>query len=154
MPSITEVINADIPYLDSVIEETLRMTGTAPVIVRDTMVDTEILGHKIPKGTYVLMNTALVERPPPISEELRSPSSRAALQRSGYDWVKQPCAEHLDGSAPERWLKKDAHGRDVFDPKALPQNAFGHGTRGCFGKSSLRLYTSWFSLPLSNRKEN
>ncbi|RYP75284.1 hypothetical protein DL771_002504 [Monosporascus sp. 5C6A] len=134
IPSAAEIVNADIPYLDGAMEETLRLTGTAPVIVRDAKIDTEILGHKVPKGTYVLMNTSIRDRPEPVPEELRSPSSRAARERRGYDWANEPCAENLHEFAPERWLKKDMNGLEVFDSKTLPQNAFGDGARACFGK--------------------
>jgi cytochrome P450 len=35
---------------------------------------------------------------------------------------------------PERWLKKDGEGREVFDSMAGPTLAFGLGPRGCYGK--------------------
>ena len=51
--SIQEIIGKHIPYLDAAIEEVLRCAGTASVVDRQTLVDTEILGYQDPKGTIV-----------------------------------------------------------------------------------------------------
>lgn len=48
-------ITSDQPYLDAVIEECLRIAGVAPMVLRDAVVDTEIFGYHIPKGTTVWM---------------------------------------------------------------------------------------------------
>ncbi|KAI0181666.1 cytochrome P450 [Hypoxylon sp. FL1284] len=70
-----------------------------------------------------------------IAEELRSPSSRAALEKSGgVDWSLKPSAQDLDKFAPERWLKANEEGDQVFDGAAMPQLAFAGGNRGCFGR--------------------
>ena len=65
----------------------------------------------------------------------RSASSRAAFEKTGRpDWTLSPAAQDLGTFAPERWLRVDEKGAETFDGAALPQNAFGGGPRGCFGK--------------------
>lgn len=54
-PTIDEIINPDQPYTDALIEEILRVAGVLPVMARDAMVDTEVLGYMIPKGTQIFM---------------------------------------------------------------------------------------------------
>lgn len=54
-PTIEEIINPDQPYTDALIEEILRVAGVLPVMARDAMVDTEVLGYVIPKGTQIFM---------------------------------------------------------------------------------------------------
>ncbi|RYP13398.1 hypothetical protein DL767_010756 [Monosporascus sp. MG133] len=135
IPSVEALTSKDIPYLNATIEETLRCAGTASRLVRVATTDTEILGHKIPAGTEIAGLTAVRWQPAPVAEECRSASSRAALEKSGgNDWVHQPSAQDLDKFVPERWLKIDEMGNEIFDSGSLPQNAFGGGTRGCFGR--------------------
>lgn len=54
-PTVEEIINPDQPYTDALIEECLRVAGVLPVMARDAMVDTEVLGYVIPKGTQIFM---------------------------------------------------------------------------------------------------
>lgn len=54
-PTVEEIINPDQPYTDALIEEILRVAGVLPVMARDAMVDTEVLGYVIPKGTQIFM---------------------------------------------------------------------------------------------------
>lgn len=127
--SIQEIIGKHIPYLDAAIEEVLRCAGTAPVVDRQALVDTEILGHRVPKGTIV---TCLVTGPSMMTpgfatdEGLRSPTSQAA-KKNGRDRAWDP--EDMTLFKPERWIVGGE-----FDATAGPQLAFGLGTRGCYGK--------------------
>lgn len=50
-PTIQEIVKSNIPYLDATLEEIHRCAGTASSNVRRAIVDTEIWGHHIPKGT-------------------------------------------------------------------------------------------------------
>ncbi|KAI1767041.1 cytochrome P450 [Hypoxylon sp. FL1150] len=138
LPEVGDIINTDVPYLNATIEETLRCAGTAGRTTRTTRTsttDTELFGHKIPIGTEIALITTTQWHPPQVSEDLRSPSSRAAFQKSGgLNWTSAPAAQNLDQFAPERWFKYDEEGNEVFDSGALFQNAFGGGTRGCFGR--------------------
>lgn len=134
LPDVEELVSKDVPYLNATIEETLRLASTAARVNRIATVDTDILGHRIPAGTEVSPLTAVRWKPVPVSEEYRSPSSRAALEKSGgQDWTSQPSSQDLDQFLPGRWLKVDEDGHEVFNSGALPQNSFGGGTRGCFG---------------------
>ncbi|RYP14064.1 hypothetical protein DL765_006598 [Monosporascus sp. GIB2] len=135
IPSVEALTSKDVPYLNATIEETLRCAGTAARLMRVATTDTEILGHKIPAGTEIAGLAAVRWLPVPVPEECRSASSRAALKKSGgKDWVHQPSAQDLDKFVPERWLKIDEVGNEIFDSGVLPQNSFGGGTRGCFGR--------------------
>lgn len=127
--NIKEMIGKHIPYLDATIEEVLRCAGTAPVVDRQASVDTEILGHPVPKGTIV---TCLVTGPSTMSpafridEGLRSPTSQAA-KRNERDRAWDP--DDIMNFNPDRWIVGGE-----FDAMAGPQLAFGLGTRGCYGK--------------------
>ncbi|KAK7757028.1 hypothetical protein SLS62_001044 [Diatrype stigma] len=144
LPDVEELLSKDVPYLNATIEETLRLASTASRLGRTATVDTEILGHKIPAGTEVSPLTVTRWTPVPVPESCRSASSRAAFEKAGgQDWAHQPSAQDLDEFSPERWLKTDEKGQEVFDSSALPQNAFGGGTRGCFGMA--------FGTPLPSR---
>lgn len=55
LPSVQEIVHADIPYLDATIEEIHRLGGTVSSNVRMTLCDTQILGYYVPKGTDVFM---------------------------------------------------------------------------------------------------
>ncbi|KAK7927713.1 cytochrome P450, partial [Apiospora marii] len=135
LPTVEAILDADIPYLDAAMEETLRISSISTV-ARQAVVDTEILGCKIPKGTQIATQNLLYERPVAVPEESRSETSRAAHSakrtRGGYDG---PAGDDLKDFVPERWLVPgDKDGQMVFDAYALPRTAFGDGPRGCFGR--------------------
>ncbi|XDG03650.1 hypothetical protein ABKA04_003265 [Annulohypoxylon sp. FPYF3050] len=135
LPNVADLITKDVPYLNATMEETLRCAGTAGRFMRITVTDTELFGHKIPAGTSLTALTSANWHPVPVPEEKRSPTSRAAFEKSGkVDWTLKPSAQDLEKFAPERWFKFDEDGNEVFDANALFQNAFGGGTRGCFGR--------------------
>lgn len=52
-PSASEISETPIPYLDAVLEEVLRLNSPLGAQIRESTVDTELLGHRIPKGTSV-----------------------------------------------------------------------------------------------------
>lgn len=137
LPSINEITRANIPYLEAMIEETHRCAHIVPTVIRQSTVDTQLLGYRIPKGTHVFFYTsgASFMRPAfDVPEEQRTESARSAKDRFGA-WDPTNIGEF----APERWLKReknelDGIERDIFDPQAGPQLAFGAGLRGCFGR--------------------
>lgn len=119
-----------LPYLEAVVEEALRCHSTT--VTREATRDTEILGHRVPKGSTVF----LVSNGPgyyspafPIDDSQRSPSSRAAESLGRWDETKD-----MRAFDPERWLVKKADGEVEFDANAGPQTIFGLGPRGCFGR--------------------
>ncbi|KAI1486283.1 cytochrome P450 [Biscogniauxia mediterranea] len=131
-PTVTEIMKANVPYLMAVIDETLRMRPPFGIIAREALVDTVLLGHKIPKGTTIMMPSfgpSLHSPALPIPEEVRSESSRT--KQWGHDWAPEDI--HL--FKPERWLKVDEEKAEVVhDPQAGPMQSFGLGPRQCFGK--------------------
>ncbi|KAK2606524.1 hypothetical protein N8I77_005267 [Diaporthe amygdali] len=131
-PTVEEIISARIPYLEATEEEILRCAPTVQSVDREAVVDTVILGHKVPKGTLIMM--------PSGGASLRSPGfdiDEASRHSSSQDAKKsgkaRPDWDPMDIGAfkPERWLVND--GKD-FDAASGPQLAFSLGTRGCFGK--------------------
>lgn len=135
-PTVTEIIKAHVPYFDATLEEMMRHARPAPVTLRDALVDTQILGVHIPKGTTIgfLANGPSVLRPTlPLDEAKRTEGGRTYKQRVGtFD------AADIAQFLPERWLRTQrAEGggeETVFDQNAGPAQAFGMGPRGCFGK--------------------
>ena len=131
-PSVLEITKTTVPYLDAVVEETLRLAGTAPIVGRDAIVDTTILGYPIPKGTLVLFMTKGpgVALPPitgGLDESQRSASSRATKG----EWNPHD----VELYRPERWIVTNPEtGEAEFNAAAGPMMAFGGGPRGCFGQ--------------------
>ncbi|KAK1251828.1 hypothetical protein MKX07_007307 [Trichoderma sp. CBMAI-0711] len=135
LPTMKEICDSPVPYLDAVMEETLRCAAVAALIVRTSTCDTQILGYHIPKGTDVLLALAgpsVTEPALPVRESDRSPESQECKDQVPY-W-----GDDVSEFEPERWLKqvKNAEGgyEEVFDPYAGPTLAFSAGPRQCFGK--------------------
>lgn len=129
-PTIQEITSTQVAYLDAVVEETIRCAATAPVVDRQAVVDTELLGYYVPKGTVVtclVAGASMMSPPFKIEEGLRSPTSQTA-RKEGRDRAWKP--EDISSFKPERWLRSSGE----FDAAAGPQLAFGLGTRGCYGK--------------------
>lgn len=132
MPSAEEIAKMDVPYLDAVIEEILRCGCTNPSNVREAIVDTEILGYRIPKGTHIFMLSSgpdCLTAPIDVQDSKRSATSQQNLDYWHAGWETSSLADFQ----PERWLV-DKQGSIQFDPRAGPQQIFGAGPRGCFGK--------------------
>ncbi|TVU29597.1 hypothetical protein EJB05_21171, partial [Eragrostis curvula] len=124
-----------LPYLKSVVAESLRLHSPASFLPRATTEDTELLGYHIPKGTRVLINSWAIGRDPVI-------------------W------ERAEEFVPERFVEAPVDYRKVGqDFRFLP---FGAGRRGCpaaaFGAFSVEmaltnmLYHFDWELPESSRK--
>ncbi|KAJ9630460.1 hypothetical protein H2203_000981 [Taxawa tesnikishii (nom. ined.)] len=131
-PSCKEILTTSIPYLDACIEEVLRCGLTVPGAVRVTKVDTDILGHRIPKGVDVMClvnGPDFVQQSLPVEEVKRSASSQANKDKVGL-WD----TTDIGLFQPERWLREEEKGDVVFDPRAGQNMPFGLGVRGCFGR--------------------
>ncbi|KAL6875158.1 cytochrome P450 [Trichoderma novae-zelandiae] len=138
LPTMKEICDTPVPYLDAVIEETLRHAAVASLIVRTSTCDTQILGYRIPKGTDILLplvGPSITEPAVPVRESARSPESQEARDQIPY-W-----GEDVSEFKPERWLKRAAknaaggdEGDEVFDQYAGPTLAFSAGPRQCFGR--------------------
>ncbi|KAI1869817.1 uncharacterized protein JN550_005407 [Neoarthrinium moseri] len=140
-PSIAEITGLQIPYLDAIIEELLRYSGTVPMVDRQAINDTEILGFPVPKGTtvtFLSMGPSMMSPGFEVDESKRSESSQNAM-RDGKGRAWDP--NDIGLFKPERWLvptpsgnKKGGDESWQFDATAGPQLAFGLGTRSCYGK--------------------
>ncbi|KAI0401888.1 cytochrome P450 [Xylaria palmicola] len=137
-PTVVELWKTPVPYLDAVLEEALRYDGPIPLTLREAIVDTELLGHRVPKGTAIFLvsdGPDFMTPPIPVQESARSPSSREKRLMGAWD----PSDMHL--FKPERWLKTDETGKVVYDPQSGPMMAFSLGPRGCFGRRLAYLET-------------
>ena len=143
-PTVTDIQNADIPYLDATVEEINRHANTVPLLVRVATVDTDILGYNIPKGATVMCNAQFVKEPQELEEEMRSKTCRAAEEKRGRGFQTRD----LEAFLPERWLTRDEKGREMFDGNALTRLAFGLGPRGCFGMSCHTIPSRFVSAQL------
>ncbi|KAF4976236.1 hypothetical protein FZEAL_7074 [Fusarium zealandicum] len=136
LPTLSEIVHTRIPYLDAVVEETLRCARPIAICIREPHKDTQILGAHIPKGTTVvfLANGPSVLTPTIPFDEARQSEWAASRRR------KRPVVDESDIGAfyPERWLRteKSADGTEetVFDANLFPIQGFGIGPRSCFGK--------------------
>ena len=127
MPSAEEIVLADIPYLDCACEETFRLAGVAKAQLRQALVDTEILGCKVPKGAEVLM-TLHVNRLHATTDEFKR-SATSEEHKGGSEAERD-----IESFEPRRWLVTDETGKASFNGNAIPSLAFGGGYRGCLGK--------------------
>ncbi|KAK3361821.1 cytochrome P450 [Lasiosphaeria ovina] len=162
-PSVAEILESDIPYLDGACEDVVRLAGTSKGNLRQAVVDTEILGCPIPKGTEILFNYHINRTPAPADEATRSATSRDAAIKRG-DGFQGAAGRDLDRLNPRRWLVRDdkTH-KEVFNSNALPSLAFGGGFRGCFGRKlavmefriiAVLLILNFEFLELPNELEN
>jgi cytochrome P450 len=131
-PTVHEITSTHVPYLDAALEEILRCAGTIQFINRESVVDTTILGHRIPKGTTIIMPSdgAGIKSPAfDIDENSRHISSQDAKKagKTRHEWDPMD----IGAFKPERWLSSD---EAEFDSASGPQLAFSLGTRSCFGK--------------------
>ncbi|KAH7159615.1 cytochrome P450 [Dactylonectria estremocensis] len=134
-PTIKEITSTAIPYLDAVMEETVRCAQIATLIVRTATCDTQILGYPIPKGVNVILpltGPSMTEPALDIPEHTRSTASQRDKDRVPA-W-----GDDIGEFIPERWLKWDCGAEgiptQVFCPNAGPNLAFSTGPRQCFGK--------------------
>ncbi|KAJ5294676.1 hypothetical protein N7508_009497 [Penicillium antarcticum] len=122
-------------------------------IMVQTRMDTVVLGHAVPRDTQVFLNlTGPSLNMPSVSVEETSRSKTSqTYEPTRHSW------DDLDPEVfrPERWLRKDAEGKWVFDAASGPTLAFSAGNRGCWGKRlgqlELRIV---FTIPIWSAKFN
>ncbi|RYP80400.1 hypothetical protein DL769_002496 [Monosporascus sp. CRB-8-3] len=139
-PSVAEITKTSVPYLDAVMEEILRLSPPVKQLIREAMVDTTLLGHRVPKGTQVFLSISgpgFLSPSLPVDEAVRCESSKSHRGTTTGSW------DHADPQAfvPERWLKKAVEDggateaeASVYDAQAGPFLTFSTGVRGCFGR--------------------
>jgi cytochrome P450 len=125
-PTVEEIINTKLPYLDAVIEEMLRLRA-AMLVPRDATRNTQLLGCDIPMGTVVL----LVCQEPDLSGESTSKHWSEFKHAKRYPGADVADRDVFD---PERWLVRHDNGNVEFDGTSTPQLAFGIGVRACWGR--------------------
>ncbi|RYP75981.1 hypothetical protein DL771_002053 [Monosporascus sp. 5C6A] len=121
-PSVAEITKRSVPYLDAVME-ILRLSAPFRHLVREAMVDTILLGHRVPKGTQVFLSISGLGFTSPslaVDDVVRSESSKSQCGTTTGAW------DHANPQAfvPEPWLKKTAG----------PFLSFSTGVRGCFDR--------------------
>jgi cytochrome P450 len=132
MPTYDEITNTQIHYRDAVIEEIFRCSQTEASAVRTAVVDTEILGHFIPKGTEVFL---MGNGPSFLSPEFEIKDSlRTKLGLDSKGKVGAWKHENMASFNPDRWMVQGPSGKSVFDAAAGPMLTFGLGERGCYGR--------------------
>jgi cytochrome P450 len=127
------------PYLNAVCSEVLRYFPPVPLTPRVAARDTTILGHKVPKGTRIMLIPWAVNR----SEELWGPDAAKFN--------------------PERWMPSEnnpysANGGAASNYAFL---TFLHGPRGCIGQGFAKsefacLLAAWvgrFEFQLNDERE-
>ncbi|TLD19847.1 hypothetical protein PspLS_09594 [Pyricularia sp. CBS 133598] len=130
-PSVEEITHTSVPYLNAVIDETLRHRSPLQPSAREALVDTVVLGHHVPKGATIIipyLGQSLLTPAFPIPQHLRSETFRKEGGRKA--WADNDIQKFI----PERWLRVDEDGKEVYDAAAGPMSAFGFGPRQCFGK--------------------
>ncbi|KAI0425062.1 cytochrome P450 [Xylaria sp. FL1042] len=133
-PSAEDIIKSQIPYLDATCEELFRLAGTSTSNLRQALVDTEILGCKVPKGAEILLNFHVERTPFPIDESIRSKSSQTAAARR-EDGFFNDANQDVGMFEPRRWLASDQlAGKETFKPYAIPRLGFGAATGGVLVK--------------------
>lgn len=148
-PSADEILRTDVPYLDGVCEESFRLAGAAKAQIRQSLVDTEILGCKVPKGSEILMNLHVNRMPAPVDESRRSATCRkAAVKHGEEDGLQGAAGRELGSFEPRKWLVRDDQGKQSFNAHAIPALAFGGGYRGCLGRCASFPLSPLRNLPL------
>lgn len=127
-PTMEEIISTSIPYLDAVVEETLRYASIVTLISRTSTQDTQILGYQIPKDTNILLSLT----GPGLTEPSLQTLDGSKPKPSTGSLTPWDDAD-INTFRPERWLKQE-DGMEVFDSRAGPTLAFSTGPRGCFGR--------------------
>jgi len=128
LPRGLDICQADIPYLDAVLAEILRMAGTGPVLFRETLMNCEIMGHQVPAKTPVFLATQSSPGPDMISPVTFQVEEEVPIQQKPEK--SQTWSARFQHFIPERWLDSDGS----FDPNAGLSLPFSTGKRGCFGK--------------------
>ncbi|KAI1300643.1 cytochrome P450 [Xylaria venustula] len=145
LPTVEEILQTPTDYVDASIEEILRCSAPVPILARQAVVDTVLLGHHIPKGT----NVQFLQNGPGIKQRELEENKNKYNQDSADKVIPGWDDEDVDQFKPERWLRSSSDGRpkqsangaeDVerdgltFNAQAGPSIPFGLGNRGCFGR--------------------
>lgn len=124
LPPAHEICETNLPYLDAVLAEILRISATGPASFRETLVDTEIMGHSIPAHTPVFLVTQSTP------DYVLTPDTFRTSKLSSSDEITSEYTQSFSSFLPSRWLRSDG----TFNPDAGLSLPFSIGKRSCFGK--------------------
>jgi cytochrome P450 len=116
----------NVPFLEAVVLEILRISQVALFVSRMTTCETQILGHFIPKGTEIVLHIGHAglqnSKPGEGDGNKQRPSHRPGVPKPLW---------HGDAESfnPDRWLDE----RGSFCPNAGMALPFGAGHRKCYG---------------------
>lgn len=79
----------NMPYLDSVIREALRLVPPAPIQRRKANIDADVLGHRIPAGSQLLISAWMTNRDDKLypDPDRFLPERWNGISRSPYQWL-------------------------------------------------------------------
>jgi cytochrome P450 len=79
----------DLPYLDAVIKEAMRLIPPAPIQRRKAAADTELSGHPVTAGSQILISAWMTNRDPILyhDPERFDPDRWKDIARSPYQWL-------------------------------------------------------------------
>ncbi|XP_041357475.1 cytochrome P450 10-like [Gigantopelta aegis] len=100
---------SELPYVKSVLKETLRLFPITYATSRVLPADLEVAGYNIPKGTHVQANLWKMYRDP--------------------QYFSDP-----ESFKPERWLRSENSGANLTKQNGLLNLVWGHGSRMCLGR--------------------
>lgn len=146
LPSIDsdiDITSLDIdhmPYLNAVCNEVLRYYAPVPLTVRETAQETDIMGHRIPKGVRVIL---------------------APWATNFDESLWGPDAHQFN---PDRWMPTGSDDKKAASGGAASNYAFLtflHGPRSCIGQSFAKaefacILAGWigrFAFELKNKEE-
>lgn len=99
-----------LPYLNGIIQETLRLYPAVPMTMRQCFKDSQVGSHFIPQGTILVLSMWLINR-------------------SRDVWGKD-----ADLCRPERWINEDGRPNQTGGTKSNYNFlTFLHGPRSCIG---------------------
>lgn len=115
MESATGANIADLPYLSAVCNEALHYYPYMPIMLKQAVRDSTIVGERIPKDTIIVYSAYTINRD------------------------KGMWGEDADVFDPERWMRPGtAKTGGATTNYAL--TTFGHGPRGCIGQNFARIF--------------
>ncbi|KAH8169119.1 cytochrome p450 domain-containing protein [Sarocladium implicatum] len=117
---------SDLPYLNAVCNETLRVHPMMPVLTKEAVRDTTYCGERIPRGTCISYSAYVTNRDPKL-------------------WG--PRADEFD---PERWMQPGTS-RSGGATTNYAMLTFGHGPRSCIGQNIARVTLPCFVASVVGR---
>lgn len=136
-----------LPYLNAVCNEVLRYYSPVPLTVRESVVDTSIQGHPVPKGTRIIIAASAIH----FDRTLWGPD---AAEFNPDRWMPQPGGDGTS-AADKAAASGGASSNYAF-------MTFLHGPRSCIGQSFAKaefacLLAAWigrFEFELYNKEEH